>query len=658
VAAVGSPTLELLRSARIEEDALEPAVAAHVIELANGVVRFTHPLLAAGVYQGLSAAERRRTHRRVSEIVEDPVARARHLALGSDGPDARVAAFVEHVAAVGTFRRAPTVASELAGLARQLTPVDDREDLHRRRILAAHAQLIAGDVSGARALASELLEQTPPGPARAEAIVLLSGIAARGEGDHERAVALRREALREPGVHPALQAAIHQWLGANVRGSEGLRAAERHARASVALAERIGDDALRAAGLAILGSLHCALGEPDALGLAEDAHTLATAIAATPREEPASVGLAHLLAWSINRLDRIAAFCLAEVLADSGRIDTARSLRENLYRELAESDELAAAHVLLYLGDLEFEAGRWRLGADYIGRVQEVRLEYGYEPEDPEMSLFTAVVALCRGDLEHAREIAKRGRDSAEGFAEILASLEAILGLADHWGGDSSAAFRRFEAAERVARSVDWVAPGTYWWRGDFAEAMIELGLIDEAVSLVDAWEADATRLGRERVPAHATRCRGLVAAARGDIDGAQSLLEQAIADHEAVGDPVGQARALLAIGVVRRRARQKRAARDAIEQAHAAFDEVGAPGWAEKARAELGRLGGRRREPGLTPAEQRVAAQVAEGRTNREVAAALFLGERTVETHLSHIYAKLGVRSRTELARQLQAAP
>jgi DNA-binding CsgD family transcriptional regulator len=76
---------------------------------------------------------------------------------------------------------------------------------------------------------------------------------------------------------------------------------------------------------------------------------------------------------------------------------------------------------------------------------------------------------------------------------------------------------------------------------------------------------------------------------------------------------------------------------------------------WAEAAAAELGSIGGRRREEGLTAAERRVAALVAEGKTNREVAAALFLGERTVATHLSHVYAKLGIRSRTELARALR---
>jgi DNA-binding CsgD family transcriptional regulator len=155
---------------------------------------------------------------------------------------------------------------------------------------------------------------------------------------------------------------------------------------------------------------------------------------------------------------------------------------------------------------------------------------------------------------------------------------------------------------------------------------------------------------------AHVTRGRGLAAAAQGNVDEAASHLEQAVAQHEEVGDPFGRARALLALGIVRRRARQKRPARDAIRAALAGFEQLGAAIWIEKARDELGSIGGRTREEGLTAAERRVADLVAEGRTNREVAAALFLAERTVASHLTHIYAKLGVRSRTELARSLGA--
>ena len=190
---------------------------------------------------------------------------------------------------------------------------------------------------------------------------------------------------------------------------------------------------------------------------------------------------------------------------------------------------------------------------------------------------------------------------------------------------------------------------------------LVELGLrgaapgagsIDEAVQVIDMWEADAARVNREWVFGHVTRSRGLIAAAHGDVDRAASLLQRAVAQHEGVGDPYGRARALLALGVVQRRARQKRAAREAIQESVRGFEELGAATWVEKARGELGSIGGRTREAGLTAAERRVAALVAEGRTNREVAAALFLGERTVASHLTHIYAKLGIRSRTELAR------
>ena len=177
---------------------------------------------------------------------------------------------------------------------------------------------------------------------------------------------------------------------------------------------------------------------------------------------------------------------------------------------------------------------------------------------------------------------------------------------------------------------------------------------IDDAVERLEAWEEAARRLGRGWVVAHATRCRGLVASARGDVDGALSLLADAVSQHESAGDPFGRGRALLALGVVRRRAKQKRAAREALEAAASAFDELGATGWAARTREELGRIGGRTRSDGLTPSERRVADLVAQGRTNAEVAATLFLAERTVASHLTHIYAKLGVRSRTELARKL----
>jgi DNA-binding NarL/FixJ family response regulator len=105
----------------------------------------------------------------------------------------------------------------------------------------------------------------------------------------------------------------------------------------------------------------------------------------------------------------------------------------------------------------------------------------------------------------------------------------------------------------------------------------------------------------------------------------------------------------------VRRQAQQKKAAREALEQSLAIFEKVGARLWAEKARAELRRISGRRpADEELTETERRVAVLASQGRSNKEIAAELFMGLSTVEAHLSRVYRKLEVRSRTELARRL----
>ncbi len=121
---------------------------------------------------------------------------------------------------------------------------------------------------------------------------------------------------------------------------------------------------------------------------------------------------------------------------------------------------------------------------------------------------------------------------------------------------------------------------------------------------------------------------------------------------------PFEQARTLLAAGEVHRRARHKRKAVEFLQAALATFERPGAPQWENRVRDELGRVGTHATAPGagpvLTAAERRVADLVAAGRTNAEVAGELFMGQRTVEAHLSRVYRKLGVRSRRELCRML----
>ncbi len=651
LSAMGEGDVESIRKARAGE-ALEAAVSHGIVERVADRLRFTHPLLASSVYQGADDATRRSSHAVLAGIVRDPLQSARHLALAAEGPDANIAASLDQAAAIASVRGTPNAAAELAELARRLTPDDDREGRHRRSLLVATAHLRAGDVQGARASAEETLAEAPDDGFRSEALVLLSAVEA-ASGNLHRAIALRREALSEAATHPALQAAIRQWLAANLPYLHGAQVKEGHARASLALAEQLDDDLLRAGALATLAMLRFGAGEPDALALAEQAHALATSQRNRDEEGQQSTEVAHLLAWrTYDRLDLLASFLLAAVLIQIGHFDRARELLDGLEQELARRDELLQTKLLWFRMMLELHAGRWSLAHDLVKRERDIAVLYE-RAESPGLFVTYAELALHRGELAHAREFAAHARELAVAqLGSNMEDVEATLGLVDCAGGDPLAALGHFAAADAGAEACGWREPVHFWWRADYAEALLELGRVDDAVELLDAWEPNARRLGRDRILAQVTRCRGLVAAARGDVDLALATLEQAVDEADAIADRLAHARALLALGVVRRRARQKRAARGAITEAVAIFDECGAEGWAEKARAELGRIGGRRREEGLTPAEKRVAALVAEGRTNREVATALFLSEGTVETHLSHIYTKLGVRSRTELAR------
>jgi DNA-binding NarL/FixJ family response regulator len=129
----------------------------------------------------------------------------------------------------------------------------------------------------------------------------------------------------------------------------------------------------------------------------------------------------------------------------------------------------------------------------------------------------------------------------------------------------------------------------------------------------------------------------------------AQSAVEQ----HAELPLPFERARTLIVLGTVQRRMRKKAAAREALERALEILDGIGERLWAPRAQAELARISGRARSGGLTPTEERVADLVAKGHPNKEVAEALFVSVRTVEANLTRIYAKLGIRSRTELARR-----
>ena len=626
--ALGTPSESLLERAGIGDDELNPALAADVIERDDGIIRFTHPLLSSVLYQDLEEP-RRGVHERIARIVDDPLLRVRHLALSKVSPDAEVAAELDDAARLAADRGASAFAAELAEHALRLTPLDTGDERHRRGLAAARAHLAAGEWTRARAIANDLLAETKSGPLRAEALLLLA------EFEHDDlAVPVLAEALREASSCPRLQARLHIRLAWAERFRKGFGAALEDSRRALELADRLDDDALRFDALVQLHSLGGMVGDAETSAYAARARDLATAAG-----DPCLLREANVL--------------VSGMLIDSGKIDEGRTVLEQEYREWQERDELFGAQVLWALAWLELWAGRWELAAEHAARAREVSIQYGVEKNQDYIPI--TWLAVHRGQLELAREESERALKLCEeqiGFHPPL--LEAVPGLAALWSGDAATAVERLGNADRQARTLGWGAPEARRWTADYAEALLEEGRIEEAVRVIDAWEEDAMRFGGERALAEVARCRGLITAAQGSVDRAVSLLEQAVTQHDEARDAFGRARALLALGVVRRRARQKKSARDAIQEALDGFEQLGAATWIEKARSELGRIGGRSREEGLTAAERRVAVLVAAGRTNREVAAELFLGERTVAGHLTRIYAKLDVRSRTELARRL----
>ena len=140
--------------------------------------------------------------------------------------------------------------------------------------------------------------------------------------------------------------------------------------------------------------------------------------------------------------------------------------------------------------------------------------------------------------------------------------------------------------------------PGSVRFLPDEVEALIALGRLDEAAARLDTLGRQAAQLHRASALAATGRCRGLLAAARGDLENAVAALERALGEHDRVSMPFERGRTLLALGLVQRRAKRKRAAREALEQALATFEQLGARLWAERRGPSWRASAGARRPP------------------------------------------------------------
>jgi DNA-binding CsgD family transcriptional regulator len=265
-----------------------------------------------------------------------------------------------------------------------------------------------------------------------------------------------------------------------------------------------------------------------------------------------------------------------------------------------------------------------------------------------------ALVETYLGNEPAARRDAAEARRAGAPLSALKAERTAswAMGFLELSLGNHAQAHEQLGPLVEGRRAAGIGEPGDVRYATDEVEALIGIGRLEEANALLAWFEGLAETSGRAYALAACERCRGLLHAARGEIDVALAALEASRTRYATIVDPFGLGRTLLATGSIQRRALHRRAARDSLAASLRMFEDLGAKLWAERAKAELARIGGRHAVGDeLSPSERQVAALVAEGRTNREVAAALVVTERTIEGHLSTIYAKLQIRSRAELA-------
>lgn len=354
-AALERPTLALLR--RATDDALalvDAAVTAEALVVDDdGMVRFTHPLLASAVYARIPPSRRRDLHAQLAALVEDPEERARHLALAADGPDHEIAAALDEAAGHAAARGAPDVAGILIEHARRLTPPGDALSLTERVLTEAAYLLEVDEQDRALAILDELLSTPLAGPPRARALALRYVPSSPPNG--RESLALLEQALEPTGEDRPLHVRLLCWLAYVLGSYHGEYAgAEERAREAVELADGLGDDSLK--------------------GLAVDALFHITTVRGTPR--PAA--FEDLLA--VGRPGQVGEFPPAVFLARerrcAGDLDTGRALLE---RELIgcerRGQEHARAAILCELADIELRAGNWNLAGFYLDDALGVQID-------------------------------------------------------------------------------------------------------------------------------------------------------------------------------------------------------------------------------------------------------------------------------------------
>ena len=638
-ACLAAPTVELVGAAVAVDDdrlieLLETTERHGIVAIEGNRIRFTHPLLASGVYADASPTQRREMHRRLAGVVHELELRARHLAMASRAGDRDTFEALDAAATSAHARGAPAAAAELLELAIALGG-----DTSERRVRLAGHYFDSGDPGRARELLELAIAGMQPGQLRAEALNSLAIVRFIDDG-YLDATELLQRALTEDEPDEALRIRMLTTLAHVLFNTGGPDAAWQRADEAVARAEKLGAPGLLSLALGLRAMLAFLRGD----GMDEEGLLRALELedheSFTPTVLKPSVVYALILAWT-------------------GDLDTSHERLRAVQRRCVEKGEEGE---LIFI-DFQVALNRiWRGDFTEAARVTDDATELASQRDGDFPAMLSLVLrawlAVYGGHEEDARTAVANAIDASKrsgtGWHDdwsltALGFLETSLG---NYGAAVNALQPLLSRFDPAFYPTEIFAAS---FLPDAVEALTALGRADEAEPLVDALENNGHRLNRAWMLAVGARSRAMVHAARGDVKAAVDSAQHALSEHDRLPMPFERARTQLLLGQLTRRERSESTA--ALRDALAVFEELGTELWANRARAEL--AGRRTKTPtgqtdALTVAELQVAELAAAGMTNRDVAAELFISSKTVEATLARVYRKLGIGSRAELGHRL----
>ncbi len=619
--------------------ALDEASAVGLLHVRDEIgvreVGFPHPLVQAAVYEQLGPRRRVELHAAAARVVEDEGALLRHRVLAATPPDPALAVELDDYArrevAVGAW------AGAVWALVESSTFSADRRQREERLLRAVDASIGAGDLIQAEAFARDVAS-FGPGAWRDAALGYLAVLRGRpGEAEHLLRSAWRRSADAAPADN-AVAAVVAQRLALHgvgrLRGDEVVE----WSRRAVALAAtsdepvRVEAEALLGLGLGWQGQLAAGVAAYDAV--------LGRVTAVDDGPQLDRVRMAH--GWLR--------------LVGDDVVGARASLARTAPAALAAGSVRIAVWSFVWLSHAGFAVGAWDEAAQEAERAISLLDESGHEWLRPLARYAAVQVAAARGEWTAAEEHAAAATSQSGDYelmvvAAALAKAQVPVARADH-----DAVLRTLDPVVAIASpGID--EPGFWPWQDLYADALVSAGRLDEADVFLHPHERRAAERGRGSSIARLARVRGRLEAARGRGADAEAAFVRAMAEIERLPMPFHRAQVELAHGQVLRRAGRRRAAAGRLQAACERFAELRAVPFLERCERELRACGlspAKRGDfdPGrLTAQELAVARLVARGMSNRQVGAELFVSVKTVQFHLTHIYAKLGIGSRAELA-------